>query len=133
MAVAVQCVCNSARAHTHTQSVTCCRKHYMPYNEAFPNSSISTASSVESNQHTKHSITLTQVRTNFPRIQQPSQNSGRQKGDIKQVSYRGPKCVSHQRSQFSRQHSCTSALRSLRPVLTQTECGASSTSSHRRL
>jgi hypothetical protein len=40
-------------------------------------SSISTASSVQSNKHPKHSITLTQVCTHFPRTQQPPQNSGR--------------------------------------------------------
>ena len=45
-------------------------------NELSHNSSISTASSAESNLHLKHSITLTHVCKNFTRLQQPPQNSG---------------------------------------------------------
>jgi hypothetical protein len=56
----------------------------------------------------KRSITMTHVCPNFPRIQQP-QTSGRQKGDMKQVAYRGPKYIRRQRSQFSRHDSCTSS------------------------
>ena len=74
--------------------------------------SISTASSVLSILHPKHSIALTQMCTNFPRTQQqPPQNSGRQKGDMKQVAYRGPKYTRRQRSQFSRHDSCTAAVK----------------------
>ena len=148
MVVALQCVCNSARTHTHTLAITLSETRYcnlllitlhVPYNEAFPEvchfdcifSSIhSTLPSIP----LKHSIALTQMRTNFPKIQQPPHNSGRQKGDMKPVAYRGPKYNGRQRSQFSRHDSCTSAPTSVvRPVLTHTARGASSMSSHRRL
>ena len=97
------------------------------------NSSISTASSVETNLHPKHSITLTHVSTNFPRTQEPPQNSELQKGEKRQVAYCGPKYISRQRTQFSRQDSCICALRSVvRAVLPHRTGGASRMSCHLR-
>jgi hypothetical protein len=120
--MAVQCLCNSAHARTHTHAITLSETRYfnlllitlhMPYNEAFPEVFHFNCVLVESNLHPKHSTTLTRVRTNFPRIQLPPQNSGRKKVDMKQVAYRGTKYIRRQRSQFSWQDSCTSALSSL--------------------
>jgi len=60
--------CTRVRAHTHTSCNLLLITLHMPYNKAFPKSSISIASSVQSILHPKHSITLTEVCTNFPRI-----------------------------------------------------------------
>jgi hypothetical protein len=126
--------------HTHTLAITLSETRYcnllliilhVPYKKAFPEDCHFDCifSSIRSTPQAFHCPD-----TDFPRIQQPPQNSGRQKGDMKQVAYSGPKYIRRQRSQFSRHDSCTSAARSVvRPVLTQTARGASSMSSHRRL
>ena len=139
-----------ARTHAraHTLAITLSKTRYckllliklhVPYNKAFPEAChfdciVSSIHSTPPSIPLKHSIALTQMRTDFARIQQPPQNSGRQKVDMKPVAYSGPKYIRRQRSQFSRRDSCTSDPRSVvRPVLTQTARGASSMSSHRRL
>ena len=133
------------RTHAHTLAITLSETRYcnlllitlhVPYNEAFPevchfDCIFSSIHSTPPSIPLKHAITLTKTRTNFPRIQQPPQNYGRQKGDMKPVVYHGPKYIRRQRSQLSRHDSCTSDPRSVvRPVLTQTARGASSMSSH---